>query len=147
MKQQKTYMAKTGEIDSQWHLIDATGQTLGRLATRIAKTLQGKDKPTYTAHILTGDLVVVINASKINVTGRKLTQKIYYRHSGYTGNLKSTLLRDLLKEHPERVLQLAVKGMLPVTKRGRQMLRRLKIYAEGNHPHQAQLTSKEKEGR
>ena len=146
MKRQKTYMAKTGEVDARWHLIDATGQTLGRLASRISLTLQGKDKPTYTAHILTGDFVVVVNAVKINVTGRKLTQKAYYRHSGYTGNLKSIVLRDMLKDHPERVVQLAVKGMLPVTKRGREMLRRLKIYANGDHPHQAQLTAKQQEG-
>ncbi len=146
MKRQKTYMAKTGEVEARWHLIDATGQTLGRMATRISRTLQGKEKPTYTPHVLTGDYVVVINAAKVNVTGHKLTQKIYYRHSGYTGNLKSFMLRDMLKNYPERVVQLAVKGMLPSTIRGREMLGRLKVYAGGDHPHQGQLTTIQQEG-
>ena len=146
MKRQKTYMAKTGEVEAHWQLIDATGQTLGRLATRISRTLQGKEKPTYTPHILTGDYVVVVNADKVNVTGRKLTQKIYYRHSGYTGNLKSFALRDMLKDHPERVMQLAVKGMLPSTTRGREMLKRLKIYAGKDHPHQGQMSTAKQEG-
>ena len=139
MKRIKTYSAKPQEIVPSWQVIDATGQILGRLSSQITKTLQGKDKATYTPHVLTGDYVVVINASKIRVTGRKLIQKVYYRHSGYTGNLKSTILRDLLEKHPDRVIKLAVKGMLPATKRGREMLRRLKVYPNGSHPHSAQV--------
>jgi large subunit ribosomal protein L13 len=139
MKRLKTYSAKPQEIEPSWQVVDATGQILGRLSSQITKTLQGKDKATYTPHVLTGDYVVVINASKIRVTGRKLTQKVYYRHSGYTGNLKSTILRDLLENHPDRVIKLAVKGMLPATKRGREMLRRLKVYPNESHPHMAQV--------
>ena len=138
MKRPETYRAKPQEIQPAWNVIDATGHILGRLSTRIALSLQGKDKATYTPHVLTGDYVIVVNASKIRVTGRKLTQKIYYKHSGYTGNLKSTMLRDHLATHPERVIRLAVKGMLPGTKRGREMLKRLKVYAGEHHPHQAQ---------
>ena len=111
MKRNKTLIPKAAEIDSQWQVIDATGQTLGRMATRISRTLQGKDKPTYTPHILTGDHVVVINASKVKVTGRKLTQKTYYRHSGYTGNLKSFVLKDIMEKHPERVVEHTVGGV------------------------------------
>ena len=132
-------MAKGSEVEPEWHLIDATGQTLGRLASRISRTLQGKDKPIYTPHVLTGDCVVVVNASKVRITGRKVMQKTYYRHSGYVGNLKSILLRDMLKTHPEQVLQLAVTGMLPKTKRGRDMAKRLRVYGGETHPHQAQL--------
>ena len=139
MKRIRTYTAKPQEIPADWHVIDATGQVLGRLSSQIAKTLQGKHKAVYTPHVLTGDYVVVINASKIRVTGRKLLQKTYYRHSGYTGNLKSTILRDMLETHPDRVIRLAVKGMLPTTKRGREMLRRLKVYPDQTHPHQAQV--------
>ena len=141
MKRIKTYMAKPSEVKPEWHVIDATGQTLGRLATRISRTIQGKDKPTFTPHILTGDYVVVINASKVRVTGRKLIQKTYYRHSGYVGNLKTIILRDLLQTRPERVLQLAVRGMLPKTKLGRQMLMRLRIYRGDTHPHQGQIAA------
>ena len=119
--------------------MDATGQTLGRMARDISVALQGKDKPSYTPHTLTGDFVVVLNASRIRVTGRKLLQKTYYRHSGYVGNLKSFKLRDVLESHPERVITLAVKGMLPRNHQGRQMLKRLKVYAGGEHPHQAQV--------
>jgi large subunit ribosomal protein L13 len=118
--------------------VDATGQTLGRLATRISRTLQGKDKPIYTPHMLTGDYVIVVNASKVRVTGRKTTQKTYYKHSGYVGNLKTYLLKDMLETHPERVIQLAVKGMLPKTNRGREMLGRLRVYKSDSHPHEAQ---------
>jgi large subunit ribosomal protein L13 len=139
MKRDKTYSAKLSETVPKWHVVDATGQTLGRLATRISRTLQGKDKPIYTPNILTGDYVVVVNSSKIRVTGRKLTQKTYYRHSGYVGNLKSVVLRDVMETHPERALQSAVKGMLPKTKLGGDMLRRLKVYGGATHPHQAQL--------
>ena len=120
-------------------MIDATGQILGRLASRISRTLQGKDKAIYTPHILTGDYVVVVNASKISVTGRKLAQKNYYRHSGYIGNLKTFVLQDMLDTHPDRVIQLAVQGMLPRTKRGRDMLKRLKVYGGESHPHQGQV--------
>lgn len=141
MKRNKTYSAKTHEVPADWHVIDAEGQVLGRLSSQIARTLQGKHKPAYTPHVLTGDYVVVINASKIRVTGKKLLQKTYYRHSGYTGNLKSTILRDMLDEHPDRVIKLAVKGMLPATKRGREMLRRLKVYPDQTHPHQAQVAA------
>ena len=138
MKRNKTYMAKPSEVDSRWHVIDATGQTLGRLATRISRRLQGKDKAIYTPHILTGDYVVVVNAAKVRLTGRKLMQKTYYHHTGYVGNLKSYLLRDMMESRPDRVVQLAVRGMLPKTKRGRDMLRRLKIYSGDSHPHTAQ---------
>ncbi len=139
MKRPKTYMAKPSDIVNGWWLVDANGQILGRLATRIARTLQGKDKATYTPHMLTGDYVVVVNASKIKVTGRKLMQKTYYRHSGYVGNLKTTILRDMLEKRPERVLQLAVRGMLPKNKLGREMFKRLKVYTGDSHPHQAQM--------
>ena len=145
MKSPKTYMAKPSEVKPVWHVIDATGQTLGRLASRISRTLQGKDKPIYTPHILTGDYVVVVNASRVRVTGRKLTQKTYYRHSGYVGNLKTFVLRDMLETHPERVMQLAVGGMLPKTKLGRDMLKRLKVYGGESHPHQAQVVSTPRE--
>ena len=138
MKRNKTYMAKGSEMNPQWHLVDATGLTLGRLATRISRTLQGKDKAIYTPHVLTGDYVVVVNASKIRVTGRKMTQKTYYRHSGYVGNLKTFILKDMMDTHPERVIQLAVRGMLPRTKRGREMLGRLRVYKGDTHPHEAQ---------
>ena len=141
MKRPKTYSAKPGEVKSSWQVMDATGQVLGRMATQIAKTLQGKDKPTYTPHILTGDYVVVVNASRIRVTGRKPTQKLYYKHSGYTGNLQTFALRDLMEKRPDRVLRLAVKGMLPDNKIGREMLKRLKVYAGEAHPHVAQVSS------
>jgi large subunit ribosomal protein L13 len=139
MKRASTYFAKPGEVAENWRVLDATGQTLGRLARDIAVTLQGKDKATYTPHTLTGDFVVVVNASRVRVTGNKATQKYYYRHSGYVGNLKSMRLREMLEKRPERVLELAVKGMLPRNHLGRQMLRRLKVYAGAEHPHQAQV--------
>ena len=140
MKRTSTYFAKPGEVAENWRVVDATGQTLGRLARDIAVSLQGKDKPTYTPHTLTGDFVVVLNAAKVRVTGRKTTQKMYYRHSGYVGNLKSMRLREMLETRPERVLELAVKGMLPRNHQGRQMLRRLKVYAGQEHPHEAQVS-------
>lgn len=139
MKRTSTYFPKTGEVPANWRVIDATGQTLGRLARDISVALQGKDKPTYTPHVLTGDFVVVLNAAKVRVTGRKPLQKMYYRHSGYVGNLKTFPLRDMLETRPERVIQLAVKGMLPRNSNGRQMLRRLKVYSGNEHPHQAQV--------
>ena len=139
MKRERTYSAKPSEVVPRWQLVDATGQVLGRLATRISRTLQGKDKPEYTPHVLTGDYVVVVNAAKLRVTGRKLDQKKYYRHSGYVGNLKTFVLKDLMEKQPERVLEAAVKGMLPRNKLGRDMLKRLKVYRGETHPHQAQL--------
>ena len=142
MKRNSTYFPKTGDIPANWRVVDATGKILGRIARDISVTLQGKDKPTYTPHALTGDFVVVLNAAKIRVTGSKLVQKTYYRHSGYVGNLKSFKLKDMLETHPERVIQLAVKGMLPRNNLGRQMLTRLKIYPGGVHPHQAQVNQR-----
>ena len=139
MKRTSTYFPKPGDVADNWKVVDATGQTLGRLARDIAVSLLGKDKPTYTPHTLTGDFVVVLNASRIRVTGRKTTQKYYYRHSGYIGNLKSMRLREMMETRPERVIELAVKGMLPRNHQGRQMLRRLKVYAGAEHPHQAQV--------
>ena len=139
MKRTSTYFPKPGEVPDKWRVIDAAGQTLGRVARDISVALQGKDKPTYTPHVITGDFVIVLNAANIRVTGKKLDQKLYYRHSGYVGNLKSFKLRDMLEKRPERVLQLAVKGMLPRNNLGRQMLTRLKIYAGPEHPHQAQV--------
>lgn len=139
MKRTSTYFPKTGQVPQNWRLIDATGKSLGRLARDVAVALQGKDKPTYTPHVLTGDHVVVVNMDKVRITGDKLLQKTYYRHSGYVGNLKSFILRDMLDDHPDRVLQLAVKGMLPRNKMGREMLKRLKVYAGDTHPHQAQV--------
>ena len=139
MKRTSTYFPKTGDVPTKWRVVDAAGQVLGRLARDISVTLQGKDKPTYTPHALTGDFVVVLNAAKVRVTGDKMEQKTYYRHSGYVGNLKSFKLKDMLETHPERVIQLAVKGMLPRNNLGRQMLTRLKIYPGGEHPHQAQV--------
>lgn len=139
MKRTSTYFPKPGEVAANWKVVDATGQTLGRLARDIAVSLQGKDKPTYTPHTATGDFVVVVNASRVRTTGRKTTQKYYYRHSGYVGNLKSFRLREMLEKRPERVIELAVKGMLPRNHQGRQMLRRLKVYAGPTHPHEAQV--------
>lgn len=139
MKRTSTYFPKPNEVPADWRVIDATGQALGRLARNVSVVLQGKDKPTYTPHTLTGDYVVVLNAANIRVTGRKHLQKMYYRHSGYMGNLKSFHLRDLLESRPERIIELAVKGMLPRNHQGRQMLRRLKVYPGAEHPHGAQV--------
>ena len=139
MKRISTYFAKPGELRAGWRVIDVSGLVLGRVARDISLALQGKDKATYTAHVLTGDFVVVVNASKVRVTGNKLTQKTYYRHSGYVGNLRSIALRDLMEKNPQRVIRLAVKGMLPKNNLGRQMLTRLKIYPGEEHPHQAQV--------
>jgi len=135
---QKTWNAKPGEIIRHWYLVDAEGQTLGRLATRIADALRGKDKPTYTPHVDTGDFVVVVNAEKIHVTGNKLDQKMYHRHSGYPGGLRSRPLREQLERRPTEVLRKAVKGMLPRNKLGRAQIGKLKIYAGPEHPHSAQ---------
>jgi large subunit ribosomal protein L13 len=134
----KTFSAKPAEVERQWWVVDAEGQTLGRLATRIATVLRGKHKPIYTPHIDTGDYVIVINAEKIEVTGKKLDTIIYYRHSGYPGGLKERTLREQLVKFPERPIEEAVKGMLPKSKLGRNMLKKLKVYAGTEHPHTAQ---------
>jgi large subunit ribosomal protein L13 len=134
----KTYSAKPGEITREWYLVDAEGKTLGRLATQIADTLRGKRKPQYTPHIDTGDFVIVVNAEKIHVTGNKLDQKRYYRHSGYPGGLRSRTLREQLDRRPTEVLRVAVKGMLPKNRLARQQITKLKIYAGPEHPHEAQ---------
>jgi large subunit ribosomal protein L13 len=134
----RTFMGKTAEIEREWYVVDAEGQTLGRLASKIAPILKGKHKPVYTPHLDCGDFVVVVNAEKVRVTGRKLDQKMYHRHSGYPGGLTSITLRNQLDRYPERVLQAAVKGMLPKNKLGRRMLKKLKVYAGDSHPHQAQ---------
>ncbi len=139
-KRMKTYSAKSSEMDPSWHVIDASGRPLGRLAVEVARILQGKDKPIYTAHILTGDFVVVVNASHVAVTGRKLDNKMYYHHSGYPGGLKTTPLKIVLDKHPDRAIKHAVKGMLPKNALAHQMLRRLKVYAGPEHPHEAQVT-------
>ena len=135
----KTWNAKPGEIERRWYVVDAEGQTLGRLATRIADTLRGKNKPEYTPHVDTGDFVVVVNAEKIGVTGKKLDDKIYYRHSGYPGGIKSRTLREQLERRPTDVLRKAVKGMLPRNKLARAQIGKLKIYAGPEHPHSAQV--------
>jgi large subunit ribosomal protein L13 len=134
----RTFTAKTAEIEREWYVVDAENQTLGRLAAKIAPILRGKHKPIYTPHLDCGDFVIVINADKVRVTGRKLDQKYYHRYSGYPGGLRSISLRDQLAKHPERVLEAAVKGMLPKNSLGRQMFKKLKVYAGESHPHQAQ---------
>ena len=134
----KTYVAKPQTVEPDWCLVDATDKILGRLATKLASRLRGKHKPEFTPHVDTGDHMVVINAEKIRVTGKKLDDKIYYHHTGYIGNLKSINLGKLLEEHPERVIQKAVKGMLPRNPLGRAMFRKLHVYAGPEHPHAAQ---------
>ncbi len=134
----KTFSAKAEEINREWFLIDAEGKTLGRMASEIALRLRGKHKPEFTPHVDTGDYIVVVNAEKIAVTGNKLNDKMYHHHTGYVGNLKSINLKDLLDKHPERVIEKAVKGMLPKNSLGRQMYRKLKVYAGPEHPHAAQ---------
>ena len=134
----KTYSAKPGEIAREWYLVDAEGKTLGRLATQIAEVLRGKGKPQYTPHVDTGDFVVVVNAEKVAVTGTKLDDKLYYRHSGYPGGLKARPLREQLERQPAEVLRKAVRGMLPRNRLGRKQLLKLKIYAGPEHPHEAQ---------
>lgn len=134
----KTYQAKPGEVERGWVLIDAEGQVLGRLAVEAAKILRGKNKPTYTPHVDTGDFVIVINADKVRVTGNKGEDKRYYRHSGYPGGLKSESFNEAMAKHPERVIERAVKGMLPHNRLGRAMGKKLKVYAGPDHPHAAQ---------
>jgi len=133
-----TISAKEHEIQREWFVVDAQGETLGRLATRVATVLRGKHKPIYTPHVDCGDYVIVVNAEKIHTTGQKLTQKHYYRHTGYPGGLREISLRDQLKRFPERVLESAVRGMLPKNRLGRQMFKKLKVYAGPEHPHVAQ---------
>jgi large subunit ribosomal protein L13 len=134
----KTYIPKATEIERRWYIVDAEGLTLGRLATQIATIIRGKHKPSFTPHLDVGDYVIVVNAEKVHVTGNKEEQKFYYRHSGYPGGFRSTSLRDQLSRHPERVIETAVKGMIPHTNLGRDQLKKLKVFAGPNHPHAAQ---------
>lgn len=134
----KTYWTKEEDVVRQWFVVDAEGQTLGRLASQIAAVLRGKHKPTYNPSVDTGDYVIVVNAEKVHTTGRRLDQKKYYKHSGYVGGLTERTLREELERYPERVMQRAVKGMLPKNVLGRKMLRKLKVYAGPEHPHEAQ---------
>ena len=133
-----TFMANPDKIERKWYVVDADGCTLGRLASEVASVLRGKNKPQYTPNVDTGDYVIVINADKINVTGKKLDQKIYYRHSEYVGGMKETTLREMMAKKPERVVELAVKGMLPKGPLGRQMYKKLFVYTGPDHKHQAQ---------
>lgn len=134
----KTYRVKASDIERRWWLIDASGKILGRIATEIARLLLGKNKPIYSPHLDVGDFVVIINAAKVRVTGKKAEEKIYYRHTGYPGGLKSITFARMLETHPTRLIEHAVKGMLPHNRQGRAMMRRLKVYAGDTHPHQAQ---------
>jgi len=134
----KTYQAKNEELDPKWYLVNADGKVLGRLSTELAKILRGKNKPTYTPHVDTGDFVVVVNAGKVTLTGKKMKDKVYYHHTGYPGGIKEMNAEKLLARKPTEMIRMAVKGMLPKTSLGRQMLRKLKIYAGPNHPHEAQ---------
>ena len=134
----KTYMANPDKIERKWYVVDAEGATLGRLASEIAKVLRGKNKPEYTPHIDTGDYVIVVNAEKVKITGKKLHQKIYYNHSAYVGGMRETTLAELLAKKPEKVIELAVKGMLPKGPMGRDMIKKLHVYAGPEHANQAQ---------
>jgi large subunit ribosomal protein L13 len=134
----KTYQAKKEELDYQWYLVNAEGKVLGRLAAELVKILKGKNKPTYTPHLDTGDFVIVVNAEKVALTGKKMKDKIYYHHTGYPGGIKETNAEKLLARKPTEMIRIAVKGMLPKNSLGRQMIRKLKIYAGPNHPHEAQ---------
>ena len=134
----KTYMANPDKLEKKWYVVDASGQTLGRLASEVAKILRGKNKPEFTPFVDTGDYVIIVNAEKIAVSGKKLSQKIYYRHSDYVGGMKETTLKEMLDRHPERVLELAVKGMLPKGPLGREMYKKLHVYTGAEHPHAAQ---------
>ena len=134
----KTFMANPAKIERKWYVVDATGYTLGRLASEVAKVLRGKNKPVFTPHVDTGDYVIIVNADKIKVTGKKLNQKIYYHHSDYVGGMKETTLKEMLANKPERVMEFAVKGMLPKGPLGRQMYKKLFVYAGPEHKHAAQ---------
>ena len=140
----KPYQTRASELKPVWHVIDAQGRTLGRVSSEIATLLQGKHKPIYVPYLNTGDYVIVINAEKVRVTGKKMEQKIYYRHSGYHGGLKERTLSQVLEKTPERVIKHSVKGMLPKNTLGRRMLSRLKVYAGDNHPHEAQVKGSQK---
>ena len=135
----KTYSTRARDVEHQWHVVDAYGKTLGRMASQIAGLLMGKHKAIYAPHLDTGDYVIVLNAAKVKVTGKKAKQKLYYRHSGYPGGLKATALEDVLATHPTRVIEHAVRGMLPHNRLGRAMFKKLKVYAGDSHPHQAQV--------
>jgi len=141
----RTYSTKVSDIERKWWVIDASGKNLGRLATEAAVLLKGKHKPMYTPHLDVGDYVVIVNADKIEVTGKKLTQKIYYHHSNYPGGLKSVSLEKMLETHPTRAVEHAVKGMLPHNRLGAAMFKKLKVYAGAEHPHKAQVKAAEKE--
>ncbi|RUM43570.1 MAG: 50S ribosomal protein L13 [Desulfurobacterium sp.] len=134
----KTFMLRKEDVQREWYVVDATGKTLGRLASEIAKILIGKHKPNYTPHVDNGDFVIVVNAEKIHVTGKKLEKKIYYKHTGYMGHLKETTLKEMLQKKPEEVIRLAVRGMLPKNKLRKRRMKRLKVYAGPEHPHAAQ---------
>ena len=133
-----SFMANPAKVERKWYVVDATGYTLGRLASEVAKVLRGKNKPVFTPHVDTGDYVIVVNADKIKVPGKKLDQKIYYHHSDYVGGMKETTLREMLAKKPEKVVELAVKGMLPKGPLGREMFTKLHVYAGAEHPHAAQ---------
>ena len=133
-----SFMANPAKVERKWYVVDATGYTLGRLASEVAKVLRGKNKPVFTPHVDTGDYVIVVNADKIKVTGKKLDQKIYYHHADYVGGMKETTLREMLAKKPEKVVELAVKGMLPKGPLGREMFTKLHVYAGAEHPHAAQ---------
>ncbi len=137
-----SFVAKSGVVEQNWLVIDAENMVLGRLAAKVAHLLRGKHKPVYTQHVDTGDFIVIVNAEKIKVTGKKLTDKIYYRHTGFPGGIKSIALSDLMDKKPTKAIEIAVKGMLPRTKLGRQMLKKLKVYHDNNHPHAAQKPTK-----
>jgi large subunit ribosomal protein L13 len=137
----KTHSVKAKDIERRWHVIDASGQTLGKLATQVANLLMGKHKPTYTPNMDTGDFVIVLNATKVKVTGKKPKQKTYYRHSGYPGGIKAETYEELMATHPTRVIEHAVKGMLPHNRLGRAMYKKLKVYTGDSHPHQAQVAA------
>jgi large subunit ribosomal protein L13 len=137
----KTYSLKAKEVEQTWHVIDADGQSLGRLATHVAGLLRGKHRPTYAPHLDNGDFVIVVNAAKVRLTGNKAGQKTYYRHTGYPGGLKETVLDKMMDRHPDRVVQKAVKGMMPHNRLSRQQLRHLKIYEGPEHPHAAQVNA------
>ncbi len=138
----KTFMAKKGEVERKWYIVDATNKVLGRLASEIAKKLRGKDKPIFTPHVDTGDFVIVVNAEKVRLTGKKWDRKIYYHHTGYMGGLKGVIAKELLRKKPEELIRHAVKGMLPKNRLGRKLLKKLKVYAGPNHPHEAQKPEK-----
>jgi large subunit ribosomal protein L13 len=135
----KTYFPKTGEIEKNWYLVNAEGTALGRLAATVAAILRGKNKPTFTPYLDTGDFIIVVNAEKVKFTGNKLSQKLYYRHTGYPGGIKSVTARTMLEKKPEEIIMFAVRGMLPKNSLGRQMLRKLKVYKGSEHPHKAQM--------